>query len=112
MPSPIISPKDSRSSRYGRSSTPTGRLSSSAFTAAVLYLPKLLGIITALRDRRVRQGCGGARVSLNSLAVEVVLSALLSPIMMLIQSRFVADVFLGRDSGWNAQTRDDVGISL
>jgi membrane glycosyltransferase len=32
--------------------------------------------------------------------------------MMLIQSRFVADVFLGRDSGWNAQTRDDVGVTL
>ena len=40
------------------------------------------------------------------------LSALLSPIMMLIQSRFVLDVFFGRDSGWNAQKRDDVGISL
>jgi membrane glycosyltransferase len=32
---------------------------------------------------------------------------LLSPVMMLIQSRFVADVFLGRDSGWNSQNRED-----
>ena len=70
------------------------------------------GIILALRDRRLRQGCGGVSGLLRSLGVEVVLSALLSPIMMLIQSRFVADVFLGRDSGWNAQTRDDVGVSL
>jgi membrane glycosyltransferase len=83
-----------------------------AFTAAVLYLPKLLGVILAMRDRRVREGCGGASGLLSSLVVEVVLSALLSPIMMLIQSRFVTDVFLGRDSGWSAQTRDDVGISL
>ena len=26
---------------------------------------------------------------------------------MLIQSRVVADVMIGRDSGWNAQNRDD-----
>jgi membrane glycosyltransferase len=82
------------------------------FTAVVLYLPKLFGIILALRDKRLRKGCGGVSGLVRSLGVEVVLSALLSPIMMLIQSRFVADVFLGRDSGWNAQTREDVGVTF
>jgi membrane glycosyltransferase len=33
-------------------------------------------------------------------------------VMMLIQSRFVFDVFLGRDSGWNAQNRDDQAMPL
>ena len=41
------------------------------------------------------------------MLAETFVSMLLSPIMMLIQSRVVADVFLGRDSGWNAQNRDD-----
>ena len=47
------------------------------FTAVVLYLPKLFGIILALRDKRLRKGCGGAIGLLRSLGVEVVLSALL-----------------------------------
>ena len=38
------------------------------------------------------------------------LAMLLSPVMMLIQSRFVLDVFLGRDSGWNTQNRDAQAI--
>ncbi|MBL8908992.1 MAG: glucans biosynthesis glucosyltransferase MdoH [Rhizobiales bacterium] len=83
-----------------------------AFTAVILYLPKLLGVVQALGDKRLRRGCGGVSGLMRSLGAEVLLSALLSPVMMLIQSRFVAEVFLGRDSGWNAQTRDDVGVTF
>jgi membrane glycosyltransferase len=76
-------------------------------TLVVLYLPRMLGLLLALANRELRQGCGGARGLLSSFGAETVLSALLSPVMMLIQSRFVADIFLGRDSGWNAQNRDE-----
>jgi len=79
-------------------------------TAVVLYLPKLLGIILALRDRELRQGCGGAAGLLKSVAAEVGLSMLLSPIMMLVQSRFVLDIMIGRDSGWNTQNRNDAAV--
>jgi membrane glycosyltransferase len=75
-------------------------------TVAVLYLPKLLGLIHALRTPELRQGCGGATGLFKSFMAETVLSMLLSPVMMLIQSRFVADVLLGRDSGWTAQNRN------
>jgi membrane glycosyltransferase len=30
--------------------------------------------------------------------------------MMLIQTRFVIDIFLGRDSGWNSQNRNEAAL--
>ena len=76
-------------------------------TMAVLFVPKILGIIAAMLDRELRRGCGGAGGLIKSLFAESLLSALLSPIMMLIQSGFVLDVLLGRDSGWKAQKRTE-----
>ena len=78
-----------------------------AITFGVLYLPKVLALILALRDPALRRGCGGAMGLIKSVLAETFVSMLLSPVMMLIQSRFAADIFLGRDSGWNAQNRDD-----
>jgi membrane glycosyltransferase len=40
------------------------------------------------------------------------LSALLAPIMMLIQSGSVFQILLGRDTGWQPQRRDDGSIPL
>jgi membrane glycosyltransferase len=71
----------------------------------VLFLPKILAVIAAMGNKTLRRGCGGAGGLLTSFVAESLLSALLSPVMMLIQSRFVADIFMGRDSGWNAQNR-------
>lgn len=76
-------------------------------TMAVLFVPKILGIIAAMFDPVLRRGCGGFIGLIKSLFAESLLSALLSPIMMLIQSGFVLDVFLGRDSGWKTQKRTE-----
>ena len=76
-------------------------------TVVVLYLPKLLGLALAIADHSLRRGCGGAIGLIKSVLAETFLSMLLSPVMMLVQSRFVTDVFLGRDSGWNSQNRED-----
>ncbi len=83
-----------------------------AITFGVLYLPKFLALVLALRDGDLRKGCGGTIGLMKSVLAETFLSMLLSPIMMLIQSRFVLDVLLGRDSGWNAQNRDDQAMPL
>jgi membrane glycosyltransferase len=83
-----------------------------AITFTVLYLPKLLALVLALRDRALRRGCGGVMGLLKSVIAESLVSMLLSPVMMLIQSRVVADVLLGRDSGWNVQNRDDQAMPL
>jgi membrane glycosyltransferase len=81
------------------------------FSMAVLLIPKMLGFIRALTSTRVRRGGGGAIGICASVSLEVILSALYAPVMMLMQSRHVFEVFLGRDSGWNPQRRDGGGIS-
>ncbi len=79
-------------------------------TMALLFVPKLLGLIVALCHRPTRRGIGGpGRASLGVL-VESLLSALLAPVMMAIQSAAVVDILLGRDTGWQAQRRDDGSV--
>ncbi|WP_280137530.1 glucans biosynthesis glucosyltransferase MdoH [Methylobacterium sp. Leaf125] len=79
-------------------------------TMGILLAPKGLGLILALIDGPVRRACGGAiRLVLSSL-IEVLLSALIAPIAMLIQSGSVFQILLGRDTGWNPQRRDDGSI--
>ncbi len=82
-----------------------------AVTMAVLLLPKVLGYLAMLLDPVDRRGCGGAIRAFVSMLVETVLAALMAPVVMYVQSRGVAEVLSGRDSGWDAQQRDDGGIS-
>ncbi|MGH8659617.1 MAG: glucans biosynthesis glucosyltransferase MdoH [Gammaproteobacteria bacterium] len=80
-------------------------------TMGVLLAPKLFGLLSLLgQPKRAREFGGMIRASLSVLA-ETVHSALIAPVLMLLQSRFVVNVLLGRDSGWQAQTRDDRGIA-
>jgi membrane glycosyltransferase len=69
----------------------------------VLYAPKLFGAAAFLRDRTSR----GIRIrTLPGVLAEIVLSALIAPIMMLVQTSSVIQIVTGRDSGWSAQARD------
>jgi membrane glycosyltransferase len=81
------------------------------FSMIVLLIPKTLGLIRALLSRRIRRGCGGVIGVLASFVLETILSALYAPILMLVQSRHVFEVFMGRDSGWKPQRRDSGGTS-
>ena len=76
------------------------------FSMIVLLIPKTLGLIRALFSKRIRHGAGGIIGVSASFLVETILSALYAPILMMIQSRHVLEVFLGRDSGWKPQRRD------
>ena len=76
------------------------------FSMVVLLTPKLLGFIRALASKEIRDGGGGVIGVTASVALETILSALYAPVLMLIQSRHVLEVFLGRDSGWKSQRRD------
>jgi len=79
-------------------------------TMAVLLMPKLFGLVLAFFDERARRGCGGAfRLTISSL-IEVLFSALLAPIMMVIQTGAVIQILSGLDSGWKPQRRDDGSI--
>ncbi len=81
------------------------------FSMVVLLIPKMLGLIHGLVSRRIRRGSGGVIGVAASVLLEVVLSALYAPILMLIQSRHVFEVFMGRDSGWKPQRRDGGGTT-
>jgi membrane glycosyltransferase len=81
------------------------------FSMGVLLIPKTLGLIHALLSRRIRRGGGGAIGVCASFLLEVVLSALYAPILMMVQSRHVFEVFMGRDSGWKPQRRDGGGTT-
>ena len=82
-----------------------------AITMAVLLLPKVLGYLAMLLDPVERRGCGGAIRAFISMLLETLLAALMAPVVMYVQSRGVAEVLAGKDSGWDAQQRDDGGIS-
>lgn len=81
------------------------------FSMAVLLIPKILGLVRALLSRRIRRGCGGVIGVAASFLLEAILSALYAPILMLVQSRHVFEVFMGRDSGWKPQRRDSGGTT-
>src|SRR4029077_11624430 len=76
------------------------------FSMIVLLIPKMLGLVRALLSRRIRRGGGGVIGVAAGFLLEVILSALYAPILMMVQSRHVFEVFMGRDSGWKPQRRD------
>lgn len=81
-------------------------------TMGVLLLPKFLGTIESILRSDMRRKSGGAVSIFFGMLLETIVSALVAPVMMLLQSRHVAEILLGRDSGWKTQRRDDGGIPL
>jgi len=81
-------------------------------TLVVLLLPKILGAILAMRDRSLRRQFGGTVPMCVSLLVEQLFSMLLAPTMMLFHSTFVAQTLLGRSVSWNAQERNERGVTF
>lgn len=66
--------------------------------AALLLTPKAVGLSRYLK----RSTPWRARVALRATATELVLSALVAPLVMVRQSCAVIDVALGRDCGWKS----------
>lgn len=86
---------------------------------AMLLVPKFLGLAAYLKGNAWKNGrtdgvCGYVRSAWNagkSLGLEIVVSTLMAPVMMLFQSKFVFDILRGKSVGWNAQNRGDEGTS-
>jgi len=79
-------------------------------TMGLLLAPKLMAWIALLFHGGDRRGCGGAIRTFLSMLLETLIAGLLAPVTMLTQSVDVAAILLGRDSGWNAQRRDDGSV--
>ncbi len=81
-------------------------------TMAVLLAPKLLAYVALLFNPLDRRGAGGGLRALLSVLIETVIGGLIAPVAMLVQTGGVVSILAGRDSGWNAQRRDDGAIPL
>lgn len=97
---------------YWREADPERFLWVFALTMGLLFAPKLLGLLATLLDRATRRACGGTLRLLAGALLETVLAALMAPVTMYLQSRGVAEVLAGKDSGWDAQRRDDGSLPL
>ncbi|WP_045223842.1 glucans biosynthesis glucosyltransferase MdoH [Methyloterricola oryzae] len=81
-------------------------------TLAMLFLPKLLGLLLLfLRWRDVKRYGGFFRVIL-SVFLETVFSMLTAPVLMLYQSKFVVSILMRKSVGWPPQNRGDHRLSL
>lgn len=76
-------------------------------TMGVLFGPKVFGVLLLLKDGEFARSVGGRIKAIFSVIFEVILSALIAPIMMFIHCGAVMSILMGRDSGWSPQRRDD-----
>lgn len=81
------------------------------FSMVILFTPRVIALIRSLLVRETRRGCGGIIGLPISALIELVLSALYAPVMMLIQTQHVISILAGRDTGWIAQQRQAQVIS-
>ena len=73
-------------------------------TIALLFLPKILGILLAMIQRR--KDFGGVFALLKGGTVELFMAVLIAPIMMFYHSYFVLSVLIGHKVRWDAQARE------
>ncbi len=83
-----------------------------AFTAAMLFLPKLLGTALLLSDPRSRQRFGGTRRLIVSALSETLFAILVAPLLMYLHAVFVVTILAGRSVGWLPQDREDGRLRL
>lgn len=79
---------------------------------SVVLAPKLLGWLRAAFSPWRTLGFGGPLLATASVAVEIAVSALYAPIMMVAQTEIVRQVLAGKDSGWHPQRREDGGLGF
>lgn len=72
----------------------------------LLLLPKTLIAFSSAFGAR-RRSFGGALHVLWGATAELAMTSVLAPIMMMFQSKAVAEILVGADSGWPSTDRDD-----
>ncbi len=73
----------------------------------MLIFPKFLGLFIFVKEMKGQHKIRKAWDTTKSVFVEIILSALIAPIMMMFQSRFIFEIFIGRSVSWNTQHRED-----
>lgn len=81
-------------------------------TMSLLLIPRFLALALLVRDPHELTRHGGeAKVTLGVL-LEMLVSALMAPILMLYHTRFVVSNLMGRSVQWSAQRRDEASLSF
>jgi len=83
-----------------------------AISMAFLVAPKVMAFCAMLTSPEERRAFGGARAAFAGMALEIVLSALIAPVLMLNQIWALISILAGHDSGWSAQVREEGQTSL
>ncbi|MCH1923768.1 glucans biosynthesis glucosyltransferase MdoH [Shewanella sp. C32] len=76
-------------------------------TMGILFAPKIFGSVLLLTDSKQCKQLGGRLKVSGSILLEIIISALIAPIMMFIHCGAVFSILSGQDSGWAPQRRDD-----
>jgi len=76
-------------------------------TLVILFLPKVFSLFLVVVKQRRAYLFGGVMRLLASMAGEILISMFLAPVRMLIHTKFVLAVLIGRPVGWNPPSRDD-----
>jgi len=80
-------------------------------TFVLLFGPKILGTILVFSRPEERKGFGGRRRIAAGLSVEMLLSALVAPMLMFTQTRALVEILAGKVGGWATQRRDADKVS-
>lgn len=81
-------------------------------TIVLLFGPKLMSVIWMLSDAERRRGFGGIGGIARSVSLEIVLSMMLAPVAMVMQTKALVGLLLGIPSGWTTQNREAQRIPL
>jgi membrane glycosyltransferase len=82
-----------------------------SFTLGMLIVPKFLSVFLLMARKKTARLYGGRLGLFISALSELIFSALLAPVMMLLHTLFVTTILLGGSVSWEAQNRDGRGIS-
>ena len=90
---------------FGRIVEVPEALSLFLFTMLMIFMPKIISLITTLQRSADAARFGGRGPVLVSTVVEIILSALLAPVHMMFNSKFVLFSLLGQGVSWVTQRR-------
>ncbi len=79
--------------------------------AVLLYAGKALSLLAVLTDRAEARRYGGRLALICSAGVEQLAACVISALLIVFYSRYVLDLLRGRTVRWEAQARDDRGVS-
>ena len=80
-----------------------------AFTMLILFTPKIISLILTLQNKESAARFGGRWALLTSVILECIISALLAPVNMMFNAKFVVFILLGQGVSWVTQRRGGEG---